>query len=157
MYIKYFTSDLFNKSEFVKLLRYTMNVEAAQVEDGIILDIDAFNAVSKALMPHWAFINSKFINSKLHTRPASKEEYKATRVKIEAEILELEEKIRSKKKAETNPLNNVYFLEKIKNLYNILNDDTVSMDTKKKYTREIVEKIVYNKAENSFMLYLHGL
>lgn len=72
MYIKYFTSDLFNKSEFVKLLRYTMNVEAAMVEDGIILDIDAFNAVSKAVMPHWAFINSK-----LHTRPASKEEFKA--------------------------------------------------------------------------------
>lgn len=77
MYIKYFTSDLFNKSEFVKLLRYTMNVEAAMVEDGIILDIDAFNGVSKALMPHWASINSKFINSKLHTQPASKEEFKA--------------------------------------------------------------------------------
>lgn len=77
MYIKYFTSDLFNKSDFVKLLRYTMNVEAAKVEDGIILDIDAFNAVSKAVMPHWAYINSKFINSKLHTRPASKEEFKA--------------------------------------------------------------------------------
>ena len=77
MYIKYFTSDLFNKSDFVKLLRYTMNVEATQVEDGVILDIDAFNAVSKAVMPHWAYINSKFINSKLHTRPASKEEFKA--------------------------------------------------------------------------------
>ena len=77
MYIKYFTSDLFNKSEFVKLLRYIMNVEATMVEDGIILDIDAFNAVPKAFMPHWAFINSKFINSKLHTRPASLDEFKA--------------------------------------------------------------------------------
>ena len=77
MYIKYFTSDLFNKKKFVKLLRYTMNVESAVVDDGIILDVDAFNGVSKALMPHWAFINSKFINSKLHTRPASKEEFKA--------------------------------------------------------------------------------
>ena len=77
MYIKYFTSNLFNKKEFVKLLRYTMNVESAVVEDGVILDVDAFNAVSKAVMPHWAFIISRFINSKLHTRPASKEEYKA--------------------------------------------------------------------------------
>ena len=87
----------------------------------------------------------------------SKEEYKATRVKIEAEILELEEKIRSKQKVDENPLHNVYYMEKIKNLYTILSDDTVSMDTKKKYAHEIVEKIVYNKTENSFMLYLHGL
>lgn len=87
----------------------------------------------------------------------SKEEYKATKSKIEAEILDLEEKINNKPKADTNPLNNVHYMDKIKNLYNILNDESISMDVKKKYTHEIVEKIIYYKSENSFMLYLRGL
>lgn len=76
MYIKYFTNAQFNKDEFTKLLRYVMNVKAAPVEDGIILDLEAFNSVPKGAMPHWAFINSRFINSKLHTREATREEYK---------------------------------------------------------------------------------
>ena len=76
-FIKYFTNPTFNKPEFVRLLRYSMNVQAAVVDDGIILDLDAFNAVSKAAMPHWVFINEQDINSNLHTRPASLDEFKA--------------------------------------------------------------------------------
>lgn len=76
-FIKYFTNPTFNKSEFVRLLRYSMNVRAAAVDDGIILDLDAFNAISKAAMPHWVFINERDINSNLHTRPASLDEFKA--------------------------------------------------------------------------------
>ena len=76
-FIKYYTNPTFNKPEFVRVLRYSMNVKAAAVDDGIILDLDAFNAISKAVMPHWAFINARYINSKLHTRPASLDEYKA--------------------------------------------------------------------------------
>lgn len=76
-FIKYFTNPTFNKPEFVRLLRYSMNVRAAVVDDGIILDLDAFNTISKAVMPHWAFINERDINSKLHTRPASLDEFKA--------------------------------------------------------------------------------
>ena len=76
-FIKYFTNPTFNKSEFVRLLRYSMNVRAAAVGDGIILDLDAFNAISKAAMPHWVFINERYINSNLHTRPASLDEFKA--------------------------------------------------------------------------------
>lgn len=75
-FVKYFTNPTFNKPEFVRLLRYSMNVRAAVVDDGIILDLDAFNAISKAAMPHWIFINERYINSKLHTRPASLEEFK---------------------------------------------------------------------------------
>lgn len=67
-FIKYFTNPTFNKPEFVRLLRYSMNVRAAVVDDGIILDLDAFNATSKAAMPHWVFINERDINSNLHTR-----------------------------------------------------------------------------------------
>lgn len=76
-FIKYYTNPTFNKPEFVRVLRYSMNVKAAAVDDGIILDLDAFNAISKAVMPHWAFINARYINSKLYTRPASLDEYKA--------------------------------------------------------------------------------
>lgn len=75
-YIKWFVGPMFRKRDFIKLLRYKMNVEAAEVEDGIILDLNAFNAIRVAYMSHWAYINRKFINSNLHTRPASREEYK---------------------------------------------------------------------------------
>lgn len=76
-YIKWFVGPMFRKRDFIKLLRYKMNVEAAEVSDGIILDKDAFNSMRVAYMPHWAYINRKYINSELHTRPASHEEYKA--------------------------------------------------------------------------------
>lgn len=75
-YVKWFVGPMFKKRDFIKLLRYSMNVPAAEVDDGIILDKDAFNSVRFAYMPHWAYINHKYINSNLHTRPASKEEYK---------------------------------------------------------------------------------
>lgn len=76
-YIKWFVGPMFRKRDFIKLLRYKMNVEAAEVSDGIILDKDAFNSMRVAYMPHWAYINRKYINSELHSRPASREEYKA--------------------------------------------------------------------------------
>ena len=55
-------------------------MRSAEVEDGIILDLDAFNAMRVAYMPHWAYINRKFINSNLHTRIASEDEYKVAMV-----------------------------------------------------------------------------
>lgn len=75
-YIKWFVGPRFNKRDFIKLLRYRMNVPAAEVEDGIILDRDVFNLIPSALMPHWAFINREDINSPLHTRAADFNEYK---------------------------------------------------------------------------------
>lgn len=75
-YIKWFVGPQFNKRNFIKLLRYRMNVPAAEVEDGIILDKDAFNLMPSAIMPHWAFINKEDINSPLHTRMANFNEYK---------------------------------------------------------------------------------
>lgn len=76
-YVKWFVGPQFNKRDFIKLLRYRMNVQAAEVEDGIILDKEAFNLMPSALMPHWAFINKEDINSNLHTRAADFSEYKA--------------------------------------------------------------------------------
>lgn len=52
-----------------------MNVRSAEVEDGIILDLDAFNAMRVAYMPHWAYINSN-----LHTRIASEDKYKVAMI-----------------------------------------------------------------------------
>ena len=79
-YIKWFVGPTFRKREFIKLLRYKMNVRCAEVEHCIILDLDAFNAMRVAYMPHWAYINRKFINSNLHTRIASEDEYKIAMV-----------------------------------------------------------------------------
>lgn len=69
--IKLFTNPMFKKEEFAEMLRDTMNVPTAVVDGGIILDREAFNAVPRYKMPHWAFMNRDDVNSKLHTRPAT--------------------------------------------------------------------------------------
>ena len=74
-FIKYFTNPQFDNAKFADMLRLKMNVRAKAVEDGVILDRDAFNATSAALMPNWAWLNKKSINSDLHTRPADPEEW----------------------------------------------------------------------------------
>lgn len=74
-FIKFFTSPMFRKQEFVDMLKYRCNVRACAVDDGIILDREAFNNTSVAYLPHWAYLNKKFINSQFHTRPATYDEY----------------------------------------------------------------------------------
>lgn len=76
-FVKYFTSEMFEKEKFVSLLRVKMNVRARTVEDGIILDRDAYNAIPASTMPHWAYMMKKYINSPLHTRPATPDEWPA--------------------------------------------------------------------------------
>lgn len=73
-YIKLFTSGTFDRNDFAAMLRAKMNVEARAMDDGVILDKDAFNCVHPAHMPHWAFINREDINSALHTRAATERE-----------------------------------------------------------------------------------
>lgn len=68
-FVKYFTNPQFDNAKFADMLRLKMNVRAKAVEDGVILDRDAFNAMSAALMPNWAWLNKQSINSPLHTRP----------------------------------------------------------------------------------------
>lgn len=48
-FIKYFTNPQFDNVKFADMLRLKMNVRAKAVEDGVILDRDAFNAMSAAL------------------------------------------------------------------------------------------------------------
>lgn len=74
-FIKYFTNPQFDNAKFADMLRLKMNVRAKAVEDGVILDRDAFNAMSAALMPNWAWLNKQSINSPLHTRPAEPAEW----------------------------------------------------------------------------------
>lgn len=52
-FIKYFTNPQLDNAKFADMLRLKMNVRAKAVEDGVILDRDAFNAMSAALMPNW--------------------------------------------------------------------------------------------------------
>lgn len=74
-FVKYYTNPTFNREGFVEMLQLKMNVRAKTVEDGVILDRDAFNAISPAHMPHWAYINRSNINSRLHTRSAMPSEW----------------------------------------------------------------------------------
>ena len=74
-FIKFFTSPMFRKQEFVDMLKYKCNVRACVTTDGIILDKEAFNAIHPGHLPHWAYLNRKYINSELHTRPATYDEY----------------------------------------------------------------------------------
>ena len=59
-FIKYFTNPQFDNAKFADMLRLKMNVRAKAVEDGVILDRDAF-------MPNWAWLNKQSINSPLQT------------------------------------------------------------------------------------------
>lgn len=74
-FVKYFVPATFDKEGFAKMLDEGMNVRNKIVDDGIILDVDAFNTISAASMPHWAWLNRQDINSPLHTRPAMPEEW----------------------------------------------------------------------------------
>ena len=74
-FIKFFTSPMFRKQEFVDMLKYKCNVRACVTTDGIILDKEAFNAIHPGHLPHWAYLNRKYINSELHTRSATYDEY----------------------------------------------------------------------------------
>lgn len=76
MVIKYFTTPTFNREAFASLLRNTMSVPAVAVNDGILLDKDAFLNWEPARMPTWAFINRDDIRSPFHTRPATEAEVK---------------------------------------------------------------------------------
>ena len=82
------------------------------------------------------------------------EEYKITKTQTEAEIKNLEEKIKQKQAAPKNPLSRNSYIKKLTELYTLLSNDNVDMNIKKTSIREIVEKIIYNKKDNTFMLYL---
>lgn len=72
--IKYFTPEYFDRKAFADMLIYKCNVKAILTDGGIILDREAFNDIRLSYLPHWAFRNRKYINSSLHTRPATVEE-----------------------------------------------------------------------------------
>lgn len=74
-FVKYITREDFNKTDFVQMLKEKMNVRAKEVDDGIILDLDAFNDVPTYLMPYWARLNADAINSKYHTKEVIKEDW----------------------------------------------------------------------------------
>ena len=83
------------------------------------------------------------------------EEYKANKAKSEAEIFSLEEKIKKSKKRDLSPLQNKNYVTKLNCLHDILTDEKISMDIKKTTIRGIVQKIVFDKANNTFTLFLY--
>lgn len=76
MFVKLYTNTVFDKQGFRDMLVQKCNIRCAVVDDGIILDKEAFN---KADLPEWAKLNQEDVNSSLHTRPATEEEYNQAR------------------------------------------------------------------------------
>lgn len=74
-FVKFFTPWYFKNEEFADVLWKRMNVRCKPVKDGVILDREAFNMVPPGEMPTWCWMNSQDINSKLHTRPATPDEW----------------------------------------------------------------------------------
>lgn len=72
MIVKYFVGPTFNKEKFVDILRRQMNVAAREVDDGILIDKEAF-ARAPAVSP-WVEMNREDIMSALHTRAATEQE-----------------------------------------------------------------------------------
>lgn len=72
--IKYFTPEYFDRKAFADMLVYKCNVKAIPVSGGVIFDREAFNAIPAANLPHWAYINKKYINNEFHARSATEEE-----------------------------------------------------------------------------------
>lgn len=80
MFVKYFTSEQFNKEEFRDMLVQKCNVRCAVVGDGLIINLDDFNDIEFHNLPIWAQMNKADINNPLHTRPATEQEYQAARL-----------------------------------------------------------------------------
>lgn len=76
MYIKYFTNDTFNKTDFCALCQ-EYGIFAIPCEGGIFLDRTQFNSLPGGKMPHWLWMNREYINSEYHTRKATAEEIDA--------------------------------------------------------------------------------
>lgn len=79
MFIKYYTSMVFDKQGFRDMLVQKCNIRCAVVEDGLIIDKDALNAAPVEQLPEWVKLNIKSINSQLRTRPSSEQEYEDAR------------------------------------------------------------------------------
>lgn len=82
------------------------------------------------------------------------EEYKQNKQSIDFEISALEEKLEKKEKRSISPLQNQEYIAKLNYLYNILMDEDVSTDVKKHSIREMVEKIIFDRENNMFELFL---
>ena len=74
-FVKFFTPAYFQNEKFCQVLWNHMNVRCKPVEDGVILDREAFNMMPLGEMPTWCWMNHQDINSPLHTRPATPDEW----------------------------------------------------------------------------------
>lgn len=75
MFVKYFVSDTFDKDKFKDILIQQYNVPCAVVADGLIIERDTLNDMHSCITSEWVLVNIARINSKLHTREATPEEY----------------------------------------------------------------------------------
>lgn len=74
-FVKFFTPATFDREGFTEMLKLKMNVRAKAVDDGVILDRDAFNATPAKFMPVWAWNCRKDINNPLRVRLAEPAEW----------------------------------------------------------------------------------
>lgn len=56
----YYTNDLFNNKAFVDLLNKN-GIEAFEAKDGLMFDEVALRNMKKSEMPHWIYMNLKWM------------------------------------------------------------------------------------------------
>lgn len=79
------------------------------------------------------------------------EEYKENKKRLLNELNTLKQKLTQLPKEEINPSKDLNI--KVKNLYNLLTNENINMDTKYTAVHEIIDKIIYNKGEETLEIY----
>lgn len=84
------------------------------------------------------------------------DEYRQTKLAVDAELNLLSEKLKTARKNQYQPFDYVSFSNKLLDVLSILKDESVSMESKRAAFKTVVEKVVYNKPNDSLELFLIG-
>ncbi|KXL51926.1 hypothetical protein CLNEO_26250 [Anaerotignum neopropionicum] len=82
------------------------------------------------------------------------EEYSQTKLAVEAELQLLSERLNTAKQKQCEPLDYSAFSSQLLDIISILQDENVSMRTKRAIFKTVVEKVIYNKCNDSLELFL---
>lgn len=82
------------------------------------------------------------------------DEYRQIKLAVEAELQTLNEKLDIAKQKQFKPFDYDLFSNKVLNVLSLLQDETVSIQSKRKAFKAIVEKVIYDKPNDSLELFL---
>ncbi|WP_304509904.1 recombinase family protein [Anaerotignum sp.] len=84
------------------------------------------------------------------------DEYRQTKLAVDAELKMLFEKLKVARKNQFKPFDYVSFSNKLLDVLSILKDENVTMEAKRAAFKTVVEKVIYNKPNDSLELFLIG-